>query len=151
MLFPLRRSACPEPAGGETKGGSSVPFSIDSSHFQRRGEVDDANPPRSPFSKGAARLTTQIPLDPPFPKGRLGSRRKSPSIPLFQRGKWATEITCQVNIAKCNKLPVVCRSLKLVMPNPGERVARHFPLCKRGTKGDLQSFSTLVDAIGWLG
>gem|GEM_PF-4547647 len=31
---------------------------------------------------------------------------------------------------------------KLVMFNPGEIIARHFPLCKRGMEGDFQSLST---------
>ena|GEM_PF-6167648 len=42
-------------------------------------------------------------------------REKSPSIPLFQRGKWDTEITYQTSIVIFNKLLLIgCNSQRQI-------------------------------------
>jgi len=70
-------------------------------------------------------------------------REKSPSIPLFQSGKWHAKITYQTNIVNFTKLlGCRCAYQHFAMLNPSELIACDFPLWKRGTKGDLRSLST---------
>ena len=70
-------------------------------------------------------------------------RGKSPSIPLFQSGKWHAKITYQTSIVNFNKLLGCHRAYQhFAMLNPSELIAWDFPLWKRGTKGDLRSLST---------
>jgi len=70
-------------------------------------------------------------------------RGKSPSIPLFQSGKWHAKITYQTSIVNFNKLLGCHRAHQhFAMLNPSGLFACDFPLWKRGTKGDLRSLST---------